>query len=156
MSGSKWTQAQRATQLFLKSLPKGSQFNVVGFGSSRENVFSSPEPYNNSSMAHASKVISGWSANLGGTEMAGPLEEIVSKKASQRVVVILTTDGQDSTTDRVLKLSKQHIIELYTLGIGGDVNASFLQSISENSGSFLFSHFLKFSLRDHQPLQINN
>ncbi|KAH3765820.1 GTPase Ypt3 [Pelomyxa schiedti] len=136
MSGSKWNQAQRALQLFLRSLPTNSFFNVVGFGSSFCSVFPEPRPYSQGTMENAAEVVSKWSASLGGTNMLAPLESIRDFKcgAGVRTVVVLLTDGIDETRTAVLNLAQLSRMRLYPLGIGADVDRDFLNSLASMTG----------------------
>lgn len=59
--------AVRACQLFLKSLPKDSYFNVTGFGSNYVTLFQGMAPYTKSNLEHALSKVKMFLANLGGT-----------------------------------------------------------------------------------------
>ena len=60
-SGSMWGKpislAKESLKLFVKSLPEGSVFNVVSFGSSFETVFTKPVEYSNSNVEQALAVL---------------------------------------------------------------------------------------------------
>lgn len=52
--------------MFLRSLPIGSRFQIIGFGSTFEYVFKDGlQEYNEKSLSEASSAISNWNANLG-------------------------------------------------------------------------------------------
>ncbi len=53
MNGVRIKQAKVALIIFLKSLPPGSYFNVVSFGSSFEQLFNNSKPYEDSIVRNA-------------------------------------------------------------------------------------------------------
>jgi len=84
-------------QLFLHSLPEDCYFNVIGFGSSFELLF--PEgsrKYDEASLSTAMTHASFLEANLGGTEMAQPLQHVFSLPPIPSYIrqIFLLTDGE--------------------------------------------------------------
>src|SRR5687767_13575445 len=85
MAGSKMRQVSDTLQLFLRALPSDCRFNIVGFGSTHETLFASEPsvPYNESTLATATEHAARLNANLGGTEIFRPLDEVLSQRATQ-------------------------------------------------------------------------
>ncbi len=67
---------ENAMQIFLRSLPTNSYFNIVKFGSTFRALFSLSMPYNKVMLDAAASFI-GELADLGGTEMLAPLKYIL-------------------------------------------------------------------------------
>ena len=62
-----------ALKLFLHSLPIGSKFNVVSFGSKFAKLFPDSVEYNENNLKIAVSQISNFKADMGGTELLNPL-----------------------------------------------------------------------------------
>jgi hypothetical protein len=67
MQGTSIAEARNALQLALRSLRPGCFFNVVGFGSTFETLFPESRPYDDQSLAEATKHVQALDADLGGT-----------------------------------------------------------------------------------------
>eukprot|EP00930_Biecheleria_cincta_P075334 TRINITY_DN6249_c0_g1_i1.p1 TRINITY_DN6249_c0_g1~~TRINITY_DN6249_c0_g1_i1.p1 ORF type:complete len:963 (-),score=197.04 TRINITY_DN6249_c0_g1_i1:30-2864(-) len=135
MSGGCMQRAKEALQLFLRSLPMGCRFNVIGFGSNYESLFEAPAAYHAESLRVASEHAQNVSADLGGTELVRPLEFIFGQPVPtgfERRIVLLT-DGQVSNTSQVLSLvgNNKASAAVYTVGIGGGVSHQLVQGLAE-------------------------
>ncbi len=106
MDGSYIKDAAQTLLLFLKSIPEGCYFNVIGFGSRYEHLFPESVPYNQKNLEIAVKHAENLKANLGGTELFDPLKEIFSHKPMKGLPrqVFVLTDGSVSNTESVIKL----------------------------------------------------
>ena len=62
--------------LFLKSIPDDCYFNIVRFGSSHKKLFKESVVYNQGNLDKAVQHTKSIRADLGGTELLLPLEEI--------------------------------------------------------------------------------
>ncbi|XP_060552029.1 von Willebrand factor A domain-containing protein 5A-like [Ruditapes philippinarum] len=107
MHGDLIANAKEALFLFLKSLPTNCYFNIISFGSQYKSLFSSgSKKYTESSLNEAIKVQKEMDADMGGTEILKPLEQVFNKKLipehPRRVFVL--TDGGVSNTDKVIGL----------------------------------------------------
>lgn len=67
MSGSRIDKAKEALNLFIKSLPEDTFFNIYSFGSSYEPLFAKSVRYSDKYVQQAVKEIGKMEANLGGT-----------------------------------------------------------------------------------------
>jgi hypothetical protein len=103
MSGDGIRRAAEALQLFLRSLPRGCRFNIVGFGNRTELLFDAPQSYDADSLHVASRHAQTVQADLGGTELLEPLQQIFAwsiPSGFERRIVLLT-DGQVCNTEAV-------------------------------------------------------
>ncbi len=62
----------------MHSLPIGSKFNVISFGSDFEKLFPESVEYNEENLNTAASKVSDFTADLGGTELLKPLKAIIS------------------------------------------------------------------------------
>jgi uncharacterized protein YegL len=96
MSGSKMEQVRQAMQLFLRSLPTDSYFNIISFGSSFVKLFETSQAYAQASLQAATTLVASFTADLGGTELLEPLAGIfkapvIPERARQ---IFVLTDGE--------------------------------------------------------------
>jgi hypothetical protein len=80
MSGNPINLACEALILFLHSIPLGSRFNVISFGSTFIKVFDQSVEYNEENLSIAKAKIESFKADLGGTEIYQPLQSIFDEK----------------------------------------------------------------------------
>jgi uncharacterized protein with von Willebrand factor type A (vWA) domain len=95
MYGSTIKLAIEALKLFLYSLPSGSRFNVVSFGSEYSFMFDNSVEYNDSNLDRAVKEIVTFDADMGGTEILSPIKKIFKrlKKSNLSKQLFLLTVG---------------------------------------------------------------
>jgi len=122
-------------QLFLRSLPPGCRFNIIGFGSRTELLFDAPRAYDAESLQIASNHAQSVQADLGGTELLQPLRQIFAWPVPQGFErrVVLLTDGQVCNTQQVLDLVRQNAstARVYTIGIGSGVSHHLVEGLAE-------------------------
>ena len=112
MSGGFINSARETLILFLKSLPEGCKFNIVGFGSSYEKLFPAVSvPYSQETLDKATRHAQRMQADLGGTELLRPLEYIFGEKTSSGLPrqIFVLTDGAVSNTDACIKKVRQNV-----------------------------------------------
>ena len=110
MWGSKNDSARETLLLFIKSLPDGCYFNVVGFGSSYKTLFDKSVLYNDENLKKATDLAGSMEADLGGTEILSPLQWVFSQplvKGHPRQLFLLT-DGEVGNTQQVISLVQKH------------------------------------------------
>ena len=111
MSGSFIRSASETLVFFLKSLPEGCHFNIIGFGSSFERLYPHSVSYNDKHSGEAIKHAQGMMANLGGTELLPPLKYIFGLPClsgfSRQLFVL--TDGSVSNTSECIKQVRANI-----------------------------------------------
>ena len=131
---SKEKELRDALELFMRSLPVGCYFNIVGFGASFQKLFPVSCLYNDDSLALAIKHVSSLRADLGGTEMYQPLEDVLNSPAIlgyARQVFVLT-DGEISNTEQVIQLVQKNNTKarVFSLGIGNSVSHNLVEGIA--------------------------
>ena len=135
MAGSRIDMARQAAVLFLKSLPANSTFNIVSFGSNIEPLFPHSQPYNQDTVTYAVSMVSGYKANLGGTNMLLPLDWVAARAVdvSRPRAVFLLTDGEVDNPEMVIGFIEAHAKEtrVFPFGIGPEVSPFFLQYLAE-------------------------
>lgn len=73
MNGPKITLAKQALVIILKSLPEGSTFNIVSFGSEFEKMFEESIPVTYENIQKAIGLSKSFQADMGGTELLTPI-----------------------------------------------------------------------------------
>ncbi|XP_046842404.1 von Willebrand factor A domain-containing protein 5A-like [Xenia sp. Carnegie-2017] len=134
MAGSYIKDAAETLLLFLKSIPEGCYFNIIGFGSTYVHLFPESVPYNQKNLETAVKHAKNLQADLGGTELFDPLKEIFShaaKKGLPRQVFVLT-DGSISNTDSVIQLVEKNFnnSRCFSFGIGSGASTTLVKGIA--------------------------
>lgn len=138
MQGAQIQKAAVALQLFLRSLPLGCYFDIVGFGSRWSSLFGGSRPYNAETLRIASEHVQHVKADLGGTELMGPLTALLSQPphAGFERRLVLLTDGQVCNTAAVLEFVRNNAkaTNIYTVGIGNGVSHELVEGLAEASG----------------------
>ncbi|HEX9186524.1 MAG TPA: VIT and VWA domain-containing protein, partial [Vicinamibacteria bacterium] len=134
MQGTSIAEARNALQLALRSLRPGCQFNLVGFGSSYESLFPESRPYDEKSLAEATKQVERLQADLGGTELLPALEHVLAtppRPGLPRQLFVLT-DGEVSNTDAVIALARRHAgdTRVFTFGIGAGASHHLVKGLA--------------------------
>ena len=134
MGGTSIAEARNALQLGLRSLREGSWFNVVGFGSKHEMLFSESHPYGEEALRRATEHVSGLDANLGGTEILPALEAVFAGRRASELPrqLIVMTDGQVTNTEAVMALVRKHseTARVFTLGIGAGASHDLVRGMA--------------------------
>ena len=96
----------------IKSLPEGSFFNLISFGSSFRQLFPQSKEYSKSSAKTAIDFVNQMKASLGGTELLPPLKWIfkMARKSDMPCQVFIITDVDQEVKDVPYMLStiKKH------------------------------------------------
>ena len=132
MKGKPIEVAKVALNLFIRSLPPGSKFNIISFGFDYKKVFSSAKKYTEDSLNEAIEAVENFQANLGGTEIYEPLQNIfddssASKKHNKHVFLI--TDGNVFDPQQIIDLIEENNkrYTTHTFGIGDGVSTELIQ-----------------------------
>ncbi|KAJ3111436.1 hypothetical protein HDU96_005696 [Phlyctochytrium bullatum] len=149
MAGGKIMQAALALEVFLKSIPPGSYFNIVGFGSHHQNLFPKSKEYSAATLKTASDHVANLKADLGGTEIQRALEAVfASRRTDMPTQVFVLTDGEvwnvesliESVKSTVAKSEKEGkgkaFVRVFALGIGGSVSHHLVEGIARAGGGF--------------------
>ena len=89
----------KALKLFLQSLPAGSFYQIIGFGSEYKKYDEIPKEYTKDNIKESLKIIENLNADLGGTNIYSPLKDIYNSfeiydKIKLSKNIFLLTDGQ--------------------------------------------------------------
>ena len=131
MGGSKIEMSKAALSLFLKSLPVDSRFDVVSFGSKYARMF--PEEsavYNEATVQLALETIATFKADMGGTELAEPLQVVYSINPPEGYhrCIFLLTDGEVSRPEDVIGLIQRNAgnCSVHSFGVGSGVSTNLI------------------------------
>ena len=135
MSGGSMRSVISTMQVLLRSLPTQSRFQITGFGPSYRNLFAEDSaPYSAASLHAATQSVQSMQADLGGTEILGPLSFALESPTSPTHPrqIFLLTDGQVSNTDQLVQLVRKHAsgVRLFVFGIGGAVDRSLCKRLA--------------------------
>ncbi len=127
MKGDRIKMARSALQLFLKSLPTDSYFNVISFGNTYQGLYHASTRYSKENLSTACEIIGQYEATMGGTNIYEPLRQILHRptmKGYPRSVFLLT-DGAVANTQQVLRLIEQNSdrSRVFTVGVGNGCSA---------------------------------
>ena len=137
MSGSRIKIASKALQLFIQSLPVGSYYQIIGFGSNFRKYDNIPKEYKKQNIEETMKILEKLDADLGGTELEGPLKDIYNSSEIYDKInlprnIFLLTDGEVWDKKIVLELIEKNSNKytIYSIGIG----ESFDEDLIKNAG----------------------
>jgi len=141
MENEKIAHAREAVKLLLNSLPVGSVFNIVSFGSSHKFMFSESTQYTNETKKLACKNVSTFQADMGGTELSAAFQQILTtphaESTTERIIIIMT-DGDISDKDTLVGLcsSVDSTTRVFGIGIGNDADRRTLATISDKTNGY--------------------
>jgi hypothetical protein len=136
MEGEPMTIVSKALKIFLQSLPVGSLYQIIGFGSTYRKYDEIPKEYTKDNIKESLKIIDGLNADLGGTNIYNPLKEIYNSSIYDNINIskniFLLTDGYIQNREQTLQLIENNSsnFAIYSIGIGN----SFDQNLIENAG----------------------
>ncbi|XP_036380329.1 von Willebrand factor A domain-containing protein 5A-like isoform X2 [Megalops cyprinoides] len=135
-SQSRIESARDTLLLLLKSLPMGCYFNIYGFGSRYNSFFPASVEYTQTTMESALQKAKSMQADLGGTEILQPLQEIYSKPClpSHPRQLFVFTDGEVGNTKAVIDLVKRHALShrCFTFGIGEGASSALVNGMAKH------------------------
>ena len=129
--------ASKALKLFLQSLPVGSFYQIIGFGSEYKKYDKIPKEYTKNNIKESLKIIDNLKADLGGTDIYDPLKDIYDSFEIYDNIklpknIFLLTDGYIKNKQETLELIERNNsnFSIYSIGIG----VSFDKDLIENAG----------------------
>jgi Ca-activated chloride channel family protein len=135
MNGARIQIACEALVLFLKSIPTGSSFNVISFGTDFTLMFDQSKLVESAVLETAIGRIRGFSADMGGTDIYKPLASVYSAPPpdTRQRTIFLLTDGAVSNTEGVVSLIRANSVssQVFSLGIGEGASKLLVQRSSE-------------------------
>jgi uncharacterized protein with von Willebrand factor type A (vWA) domain len=141
MAGSKMASVKNTLQIFLRSLPEGTMFNIIGFGTNFSKLFPTSVEYNEKNFATATAHVDKITANMGGTNILTPLASIFTEKTKEGIPrqIFLLTDGEVSNTFDCINAVKRQskTTRVFTFGIGDEASKELVKGIAKaGNGQF--------------------
>jgi Ca-activated chloride channel family protein len=146
MAGWKMVAARRALARMVDTLTDQDRFTVLAF----DNYIETPPGFDRGSLLPATDRLRFRAVEFlaridarGGTEMAGPLDQAVTRlaetaagHAGRERILVLVTDGQVGNEDQILRQLGPRVkgLRIFTLGIDRAVNAGFLKRLADLTG----------------------
>ena len=135
MSGERIKIASKALELFIQSLPAGSYYQIIGFGSDYKVYEDAPKEYNIDNIKNSLEMIKKLGADLGGTNIEGPLKYIYDSDSKYEKIklprnIILLTDGDAWDKEKGLILIEKNNSKfmLHSIGIGNDFDEDLIKN----------------------------
>jgi ubiquitin/uncharacterized protein YegL len=138
MGGGNIRTARNALVYFLKSLPEGSKFNIISFGTDYNLMYDKEVEVNNLNIKETLKKVETIDADMGGTELKAATNYLIerTKDLAGPVRIFYLTDGQITNTKEVLEMisnsqDSSKDIMYYALGIGNGCSEALVDGIAE-------------------------
>ena len=134
MCGSRINIASKALLLFLQSLPAGSFYQIIGFGSGYKFYDEIPKEYEQKNIEKSIKIVEGLKVDMGGTNIYDPLEKIYDSKDYDDIYsprnIFLLTDGEIEDKKDTLNLIEKNSNEfsVFSFGIGNDFDEDLIKN----------------------------
>ena len=134
MSSSRINIASKAFLLFLQSLPAGSFYQIIGFGSGYKFYDEIPKEYEQKNIEKSIKIVEGLKGDMGGTNIYDPLEKIYNSKDYDDIYlprnIFLLTDGEIDSKYYTLNLIEKNSNEfsVFSFGIGNDFDEDLIKN----------------------------
>lgn len=144
MQGEKIAGLRDTLNVFLKSLPDTCAFNLYSFGGRFKSLWESSMPYSQGTLDEAVSHVSGFTANMGGTELLPALRNVVERRSptGHSTQIIVLTDGQVWNANETIEFVQstrsklEDKFRLFVLGIGDNVSHRLIEGISGAGGGF--------------------
>ena len=140
MYGEKINILKQVLFFFLKSLPFGSYFQIIGFGTTYQKYNKIPILYNQKNIEEIIDLISKIDANMGGTEIYNPLWSVFNQDKIPNLPTntILITDGKVFNSYECINLIKENNDYgiVHCIGIGEDYSKYFIETAAKVGKGF--------------------
>ncbi|KAL4509942.1 hypothetical protein ABPG72_010135 [Tetrahymena utriculariae] len=141
MSGSNIETAKQSLIFFLKSLPEGSIYNIVSFGTDYRIMYPQSVQFNDQNLQDSIDKIQTFSADMGGTNISQALKYLMYNLQDQyglRKKIYIITDGEFQDYQLALEIVKQNKTrcDINVLCIGSYEFQYAKQILSETQGHF--------------------
>ena len=146
MKGKSIDLVKKALLLFIQSLPPGSYFQLIGFGTSFIKYNKEPVEYNQENVTKIINIIKNLNSDMGNTNISGPLDsvykDIVYSKINLSKNIFLLTDGKVHDRERCINLitTNANKFRIHALGIGNDFDKVLIErsgKLGNGSSSFV-------------------
>ena len=146
MRGKSIDLVKQALLLFIQSLPAGSYFQLIGFGSTFKKYNEESVEYNQENVSNIIKTINDLKANMGGTNISAPLDAVYKDNYYSKINlsknIFLLTDGQVHDREQCVNLitTNSNKFRIHALGIGNDFDKVLIErsgKLGKGSSSFV-------------------
>ena len=146
MNGKSIDLVKQALLLFIQSLPPKSYFQLIGFGSNFKYYNETPVEYNKDNVGKIIQVINDLQANMGGTNISTPLNDIFSSNNYDNINlaknIFLLTDGQVHDREECINLNSANNsrFRIQSIGIGNNFDRVLIErcgKLGKGSSSFV-------------------
>jgi len=146
MNGKSINLVKEALLLFIQSLPIGSYFQFIGFGSDFKKYNNEPVPYTKENVSNMFEIINNLKANMGGTNISRPLDSIYQDNSYSNINlsknIFLLTDGQVHDRDECIRIitTNSEKFRLHSIGIGNEFDKILIErcgKLGKGSSSFV-------------------
>ena len=146
MRGKSIDLVKQALLLFIQSLPEGSYFQLIGFGTSFKKYNEEPVQYNQENVTKIISIINDLKANMGGTNISGPLDNVYKDDKYSKINlsknIFLLTDGQVHDREQCVNLitTNSNKFRIHALGIGKDFDKVLIErsgKLGKGSSSYV-------------------
>ena len=146
MEGKEINLVKNALLLFIQSLPQGSYFQLIGFGSDFKKYNENPVIYDQKNVTKIINVIKNLKADMGGTDIASPLNSIYKENFNYSNIklsknIFLLTDGKVDDREKCINLitTNSNKFRIHALGIGNDFDKDLIEKSGKlGKGSSIF------------------
>ena len=136
MGGESIKLAREALSVFVNSVPADYHFNIYCFGSRYNKLFPASQPLTDQTLQTARSLLDNLDANLGGTEIFPPLQDIFQQPllVGKPRQVFVITDGQVSNTRETISLVRKHAStnRVFSLGIGSSSDRHLVKGLARS------------------------
>ena len=146
MRGKSIDLVKQSLLLFIQSIPPGSYFQLIGFGTDFQKYNEEPVEYNQKNMNEIINKINELEANMGGTNISRPLYAIYKDKSYTKINlsknIFLLTDGQVFDREECVNLitTNSNKFRIHALGIGNDFDKVLIEQsgkLGKGSSSYV-------------------
>jgi len=150
MAGNALKLVSNALKLFLQSLPEGSYYQIIGFGTNYIKYDEQPKKYIKQNIYETLEKINSLKANLGGTNIFQPLKDIfesykIYEKLNLPINLFLLTDGEVNNKEDIFEIIEQNnnLFRIYSIGLGDNFDKDLIKNIGTlGKGNYNFCHDL--------------
>ena len=136
----------KALELFLRSLPAGSYYQLIGFGSNFKKYDETPKIYSKENIEDSLKIVRSLNANFGGTNIYSPLQSIYKNEKEYDKIqlpknIFLLTDGEIENKKDTLEIIEKYSTKfsIFSIGIGDSFDKDLIKNTGViGKGSFNF------------------
>ena len=146
MSGKPISLVIQTLKVFMLSLPKGSYYQLIGFGSNYKLYSDKPLSYTKENINKTILDIENLNEDLGGTDIFQPLEYVYNNLKNNENLnlpqnIFILTDGYTGQKEKALDLIEKNNndCQVYSYGIGNSFDYDFIRTAGEcGHGAFKF------------------